>query len=102
MSITITSRFQIMIKWHHKLVVIIYHLLDILLITSFVGLPKLLTSKWENRKLPAYGGQGMLPQPRAVQCSFHQYNAAEPECYYSPLEKLAMGAASQQFGDRDP
>jgi len=54
------------------------------------------------QKLPAYMGQGMLPQPLAVQCSSPQYNAAEPECCYSSPEKPARGVASQKFGDRDP
>lgn len=56
----------------------------------------------ENHHVPAYEDQGMLPQPLAVQYSFHQYNAAEPECCCSPLERLAMGVAAQLFCGIDP
>lgn len=53
-------------------------------------------------KLPAYVDQGMPPQPQAVQYSFHQYNAAEPECCRSLPETQAMGVAAQLFDDIVP
>lgn len=51
-------------------------------------------------KIPAYEGQGMLPQLLARPYSSHQCNANGPGYYCSPPEKLAGGVPEQSFSYR--